>query len=90
MLGRMSKACREMRIHVFVHLGRSVPWSALHTENPETEYLPGTSFNELRETEVGKVSLRDPENPSPITVVCKFEGSVTLDTVAIRVCLVQR
>ena len=71
---------------MLVHLERSPPLSALHAEHPATGYMPGTSFNDLRENEVGKV-LRDAENPSPVTAVCTFEGSVTLDTVAIQFCL---
>ena len=89
MPGRMSKACRDLRIHVFVHLERSAPWSALHAEYPATENMQGTSFNELRETEVGKVSFRDPEKNKPSNRGVHLRRVVTLDTVAIRLCLAE-
>ena len=85
--GRMSEACRDLRIHVFIHLERSAPWSALHAEHPAAECMLGTSFNELRETEIGNVSLQDPYTSTSVTAVCTFKRSVTLDTVAIWLCL---
>ena len=40
----------------------------------DTEYT-GTSVNEFRENEVGRVLLRDPGNPCPVSVLCTFEES---------------